>query len=176
MQRQYRAIKRELPPGSILMFRLGDFYEMFGEDAVIASPILGATLTQRAGAPLCGIPYHALDAYLAKLIRAGKTAAICDQMEDPRLVKKGQVVRREVTRIVMTPTDFVGRGFMRFHTSQGSQREPLRLVRITCKAPSSIPHACASFNLVGAPLPPLSKFCYKLIALRGGRLPCRGKI
>ena len=104
MQRQYRAIKRELPPGSILMFRLGDFYEMFGEDAVIASPILGATLTQRGGAPLCGIPYHALDAYLAKLIRAGKTAAICDQMEDPRLVKKGQVVRREVTRIVTPGT------------------------------------------------------------------------
>ena len=104
MQRQYRAIKRELPPGSILMFRLGDFYEMFGEDAVIASPILGATLTQRAGAPLCGIPYHALDAYLAKLIRAGKTAAICDQMENPRLVKKGQVVRREVTRIVTPGT------------------------------------------------------------------------
>ena len=104
MQRQYRAIKRELPPGAILMFRLGDFYEMFGEDAVTASPILGATLTQRAGQPLCGIPYHALDAYLAKLIRAGKTAAICDQMEDPRLVKKGQVVRREVTRIVTPGT------------------------------------------------------------------------
>ena len=104
MQRQYRAIKRELPPGAILMFRLGDFYEMFGEDAVVASPILGATLTQRGGAPLCGIPYHALDAYLAKLIRAGKTAAICDQMEDPRLVKKGQVVRREVTRIVTPGT------------------------------------------------------------------------
>ena len=104
MQRQYRAIKNTLPPGSILMFRLGDFYEMFGEDAVVASPILGATLTQRAGAPLCGIPYHALDAYLAKLIRAGKTAAICDQMEDPRLVKKGQIVRREVTRIVTPGT------------------------------------------------------------------------
>ena len=65
MQRQYRAIKRELPPGAILMFRLGDFYEMFGEDAVVASPILGATLTQRNGAPLCGVPYHALDTYLA---------------------------------------------------------------------------------------------------------------
>ena len=104
MQRQYRAIKNTLPPGSILMFRLGDFYEMFGEDAVIASPILGATLTQRGGAPLCGVPYHALDAYLAKLIRAGKTAAICDQMEDPRLVKKGQIVRREVTRIVTPGT------------------------------------------------------------------------
>jgi len=104
MQRQYRAIKRELPPGSILMFRLGDFYEMFGEDAVTAAPILGATLTQRAGMPLCGVPYHALDAYLAKLIRAGKTAAICDQMEDPRTVRKGQIVRREVTRIVTPGT------------------------------------------------------------------------
>ena len=104
MQRQYRAIKRELPPGAILMFRLGDFYEMFGEDAIIASPILGATLTQRGGQPLCGIPYHALDAYLAKLIRAGKTAALCDQMEDPRTVKKGQIVRREVTRIVTPGT------------------------------------------------------------------------
>ena len=104
MQRQYRAIKRELPPGAILMFRLGDFYEMFGEDAIIVSPILGATLTQRSGQPLCGVPYHAVDAYLAKLIRAGKTAALCDQMEDPRLVKKGQIVRREVTRIVTPGT------------------------------------------------------------------------
>ncbi len=104
MQRQYRAIKRELPPGAILMFRLGDFYEMFGEDAVAASPILGATLTQRAGQIMCGIPYHALDAYLAKLIRAGKTAALCDQMEDPRTVKKGAIVRREVTRIVTPGT------------------------------------------------------------------------
>ena len=104
MQRQYRAIKRDLPPGAILMFRLGDFYEMFGEDAVVASPILGATLTQRAGQPMCGIPYHALDAYLAKLIRAGKTAALCDQMEDPRTVKKGMIVRREVPRIVTPGT------------------------------------------------------------------------
>ena len=104
MQRQYRAIKRDLPPGAILMFRLGDFYEMFGEDAIIASPILGATLTQRSGQPLCGVPYHAVDAYLAKLIRAGKTAALCDQMEDPRTVKKGQIVRREVTRIVTPGT------------------------------------------------------------------------
>ena len=108
MQRQYRAIKRELPPGAILMFRLGDFYEMFGEDAVTASPILGATLTQRAGQPLCGIPYHALDAYLAKLIRAGKTAAICDQMEDPRLVKKGQVVRRGAQTSLVLTVDILG--------------------------------------------------------------------
>ena len=102
MQRQYRAIKRDLPPGAILMFRLGDFYEMFGEDAIVASPILGATLTQRNGLPMCGVPYHAVDGYLAKLIRAGKTAALCDQMEDPRTAKG--IVRREVTRIVTPGT------------------------------------------------------------------------
>ena len=71
MMRQYLAIKREIPQGAILMFRLGDFYEMFGEDAVIASPVLGATLTHRGNQPMCGVPYHALNAYLAKLIRAG---------------------------------------------------------------------------------------------------------
>ena len=83
MMRQYLAIKREVPPGAIVMFRLGDFYEMFGEDAIVASPILGATLTHRGDQPMCGVPYHALNAYLAKLIRAGKTAALCDQVEDP---------------------------------------------------------------------------------------------
>ncbi len=104
MQRQYRRIKSELPEGAILMFRLGDFYEMFGEDAVIASPILGATLTQRNGLTMCGIPYHALETYLAKLIRAGKTAALCDQVEDPRKLKSGQLVRREITKIVTPGT------------------------------------------------------------------------
>ena len=104
MMRQYRNIKNTLPSGAILMFRLGDFYEMFGEDAVVASPVLGATLTKRNGMPMCGIPYHALDAYLAKLIRAGKTAALCEQVEDPRTVKSGQIVRREVTRIVTPGT------------------------------------------------------------------------
>ena len=102
MQRQYLALKREVPPGAILMFRLGDFYEMFGEDAVVASPILGATLTQRNGQPMCGVPYHALNGYLAKLIRAGKTAALCDQVEDPKLAKG--LVRREITRIVTPGT------------------------------------------------------------------------
>ena len=102
MMRQYLAMKREIPPGAILMFRLGDFYEMFAEDAVVASPILGATLTQRNGMPMCGVPYHALDSYLAKLIRAGKTAALCDQVEDPRTAKG--LVRREITRIVTPGT------------------------------------------------------------------------
>ena len=102
MMRQYLAIKREVPPGAIVMFRLGDFYEMFGEDAIVASPILGATLTHRNDQPMCGVPHHALNAYLAKLIRAGKTAALCDQVEDPKTAKG--LVRREVTRIVTPGT------------------------------------------------------------------------
>ncbi len=102
MMRQYLAIKREVPAGAIVMFRLGDFYEMFGEDAIVAAPILGATLTHRGDQPMCGVPYHALNAYLAKLIRAGKTAALCDQVEDPKLAKG--LVRREVTRIVTPGT------------------------------------------------------------------------
>ena len=102
MMRQYLALKREIPAGAILMFRLGDFYEMFGEDAVVASPILGATLTHRGEQPMCGVPYHALNSYLAKLIRAGKTAALCDQVEDPKTAKG--LVRREITRIVTPGT------------------------------------------------------------------------
>jgi DNA mismatch repair protein MutS len=102
MMRQYLAIKREVPRGAILMFRLGDFYEMFGEDAVVAAPILGATLTRRGSQPMCGIPYHALNAYLAKAIRAGKTVALVNQVEDPKTAKG--LVRREVTRIVTPGT------------------------------------------------------------------------
>ena len=102
MMRQYLAIMREVPAGAIVMFRLGDFYEMFGEDAIVAAPILGATLTHRGDQPMCGVPYHALNSYLAKLIRAGKTAALCDQVEDPKTAKG--LVRREVTRIVTPGT------------------------------------------------------------------------
>ena len=102
MQRQYLALKREVPPGAILMFRLGDFYEMFGEDAIVAAPILGATRTHRGNQPMCGVPHHALNAYLAKLIRAGKTAALVDQVEDPKTAKG--LVRRDITRIVTPGT------------------------------------------------------------------------
>ena len=101
-QRQYLALKREVPPGAILMFRIGDFYEMFGEDAIVAAPILGATLTHRGNQPMCGVPHHALNAYLAKLIRAGKTAALVDQVEDPKTAKG--LVRRDITRIVTPGT------------------------------------------------------------------------
>jgi len=102
MMRQYRRIKSELPDGVILMFRLGDFYEMFFDDAREAAPILGVTLTRRSGTPMCGVPYHALDSYLAKLIRAGRKAAVCDQVEDP--AKSKGIVRREVTRVVTPGT------------------------------------------------------------------------
>ena len=102
MMRQYLKIRRELPEDVILLYRLGDFYEMFMDDAKRAAPILGVALTQRAGQPLCGVPYHALDVYLAKIIRAGKKAAVCEQMEDPKLAKG--VVKREITRIVTPGT------------------------------------------------------------------------
>jgi len=102
MMAQYRRAKAEIDPDTILFFRLGDFYEMFFEDAVIASEILGIALTKRQGMPMCGIPFHAIDAYLAKLLRAGKKVALCDQMEDPATAKG--IVKREVTGIVTPGT------------------------------------------------------------------------
>ena len=102
MVKQYMAIRSKLPDDIILFYRLGDFYEMFFDDAVRAAPILGVTLTQRAGAPLCGVPYHSVDSYLAKAIRAGLKVAICDQMEDPATCKG--IVKREITRIVTPGT------------------------------------------------------------------------
>src|SRR5881392_1226460 len=102
--RQYAAIKKQ-HPNALLFFRLGDFYEMFFEDAVVAAKELEITLTSRnkekgMAVPMCGVPYHAAEGYIAKLIRRGYKVAICDQMEDARLAKT--LVRREVTR-VLTP-------------------------------------------------------------------------
>ena len=102
LMRQYRRMKSEIDPDVILMFRLGDFYEMFFEDAQQAAPILGVVLTRRNGYPMCGVPYHAIDTYLAKMVRANRKVAICDQMEDPALAKG--IVRREVTRVVTPGT------------------------------------------------------------------------
>ncbi len=98
MMRQYRHVKSKLPPNTILFFRLGDFYEMFFEDAKEAARILDITLTRRQKVPMCGVPYHSADQYLARLIRAGKKVAVCDQMEDPAQAKG--IVRREITGIV----------------------------------------------------------------------------
>ena len=104
LMRQYTAIKKE-HPSALLFFRLGDFYEMFFEDAVTAAKELEITLTSRnkekgIAIPMCGVPYHAAEGYISKLIRRGYKVAICDQVEDPRMAKK--LVRREVTR-VLTP-------------------------------------------------------------------------
>src|SRR5512142_806872 len=106
LMRQYAAIKKQHPT-TLLFFRLGDFYELFFDDAVTASRELQITLTSRnkekgLAVPMCGVPYHAADGYIAKLIRKGYKVAICDQMEDPRLAKK--LVRREVTRVVTPGT------------------------------------------------------------------------
>lgn len=106
LMKQYQDIKQR-HTDAILFFRVGDFYEMFFEDAVIASKILEIALTSRDkskkdAVPLCGIPYHAASTYIAKLIRAGKSVAICDQVEDPALAKG--LVRREVVRVVTPGT------------------------------------------------------------------------
>jgi DNA mismatch repair protein MutS len=102
---QYEKIKVN-HPDKLLFFRMGDFYELFNEDAEIASKVLGITLTARGksedAAPLAGIPYHALDQYLPKVIKAGYKAAICEQMEDPALAKG--IVKRAVTRIITPGT------------------------------------------------------------------------
>jgi DNA mismatch repair protein MutS len=106
MLKQYREIKAKYPD-CILFFRLGDFYEMFMEDAKTASPILEVVLTSRdagkAGRmPMCGVPYHAGDNYVAKLVKAGFKVAICEQVEDPALAKG--LVKREVIRVITAGT------------------------------------------------------------------------
>jgi DNA mismatch repair protein MutS len=106
LMRQYAAVKKEHPT-ALLFFRLGDFYELFFDDAIVAAKELQITLTSRnkekgVAVPMCGVPYHAAEGYIGKLIRKGFKVAICEQMEDPRQAKK--LVRREVTRVVTPGT------------------------------------------------------------------------
>ena len=100
---QYRQCKNQLPTGTILLFRLGDFYEMFFEDAQEAAGILNVALTKRGDMPMCGIPHHATGNYLSKLLKAGRKVAICDQVET---AKPGQLVKREVTQILSPGAHF----------------------------------------------------------------------
>ncbi|HVP46574.1 MAG TPA: DNA mismatch repair protein MutS [Bryobacteraceae bacterium] len=116
LMRQYNSIKQQVP-NALLMFRLGDFYELFYEDAVVASRALEITLTSRnkekgAAIPMCGVPYHSAESYIARLIQKGHRVAICDQMEDPRVAKK--LVKRELTRIV-TPGTATDAHLLRSH-------------------------------------------------------------
>ncbi len=123
--RQYLDVKRQ-HRDAIVFFRMGDFYEMFYEDALTASRALEITLTSRSkdahgtSIPMCGLPYHAMDAYLARLVKKGYRVAICDQVEDPRKAKG--LVKREVTRVV-SPGTFADAGYL-------DAREPAFLVAI----------------------------------------------
>jgi DNA mismatch repair protein MutS len=105
MMQQYQRIRRSLPEGTLLLFRLGDFYELFLEDAQEAAQILNVALTKRNGMPMCGVPYHAAEGYLGRLIKAGYRVAICDQVSDPQ---PGKIVDRQVTQIISpgTVSDF----------------------------------------------------------------------
>ena len=112
--KQYLELKGK-HPDAILLFRVGDFYETFSDDAIAASEILGITLTRRANGSamhveLAGFPHHALDSYLPKLVRAGRRVAICDQLEDPKLTKK--LVKRGITELV-TPGVVLGDNVLR---------------------------------------------------------------
>jgi DNA mismatch repair protein MutS len=97
MMSQYLAMRKSLPADVLLLFRLGDFYEMFFEDAKTAAPILNVALTKRGGTPMCGVPYHAAQGYIARLLKAGKRVAIAEQTSEP---KPGKLVEREISRIL----------------------------------------------------------------------------
>src|SRR5256714_227762 len=103
MMAQYRRIRSELPKDALLLFRLGDFYELFFEDAQIGAQLLNVALAERGMIPMCGIPFHAANTYIGRLLKAGRKVAICDQMEDAR---PGQLVKREVTQILSPGTHF----------------------------------------------------------------------
>jgi len=135
--RQYLDAKRQ-HRDAIVLFRMGDFYEMFFEDAITASRVLELTLTSRAkdtagtAIPMCGMPFHAVDGYLARLIRKGYRVAICEQVEDPRKAKG--LVRREVTRVV-SPGTFTDAGYL-------DAREPAFLTAIAAHGPDRFGVAC----------------------------------
>ncbi|MDA0349810.1 MAG: DNA mismatch repair protein MutS [Verrucomicrobia bacterium] len=101
MMQQYWEVRNQLPKNTLLLFRLGDFYELFNEDAENGAKILGITLTKRHDYPMAGIPYHAADAYIGKVLKAGMKVAICDQVETPQT---GKLVKRALTRIITPGT------------------------------------------------------------------------
>jgi DNA mismatch repair protein MutS len=101
MMQQYRRLRRSVPADTLLLFRLGDFYELFFEDAKEASALLNLALTKRNNVPMCGMPYHAAQGYIARLITAGRRVAICDQTSEPQ---QGKLVTRDITQIISAGT------------------------------------------------------------------------
>src|SRR5207244_11034691 len=101
MMQQYQRLRKSIPPDTLLLFRLGDFYELFFEDAKEASGLLNVALTKRNSVPMCGVPYHAAQTYIAKLIKAGRRVAICDQTSEPQ---PGQIVSRDISHILTSST------------------------------------------------------------------------
>src|SRR5213596_2620573 len=101
MMQQYRRLRASIPADTLLFFRLGDFYELFFEDAKEASGLLNVALTKRNGVPMCGVPYHAAQTYIAKLIKAGRRVAICDQTSEPQ---PGKIVSRDITQVISAGT------------------------------------------------------------------------
>src|SRR6059036_291862 len=101
MMQQYRRLRGSIPADTLLFFRLGDFYELFFEDAKEAASLLNVALTKRNGVPMCGVPYHAAQTYIAKLIKAGRRVAICDQTSEPQ---PGKIVSRDITQIISAGT------------------------------------------------------------------------
>src|SRR4051812_18370814 len=101
MMQQYQRLRASVPPDTLLLFRLGDFYELFFDDAKEASGLLNLALTHRNSVPMCGMPYHAAQGYIAKLIQAGHRVAVCDQTSEPQA---GKIVTREITQIITAGT------------------------------------------------------------------------
>src|SRR5438876_10076067 len=101
MMQQYQRLRKSIPPDTLLLFRLGDFYELFFEDAKEASALLNVALTKRNEVPMCGVPHHAAQSYIAKLIKAGRRVAICDQTSEPQ---PGKIVSLDITQIISAGT------------------------------------------------------------------------
>ncbi len=101
MMQQYQRLRKSIPPDTFLLFRLGDFYELFFEDAKEASSLLNVALTRRNGVPMCGVPYHAAQGYIAKLIKAGRRVAVCDQTSE---AQPGKIVSRDITQVITAGT------------------------------------------------------------------------